>query len=110
MAKKLESPAGDGGAFGCLAGRLDGSKDKPKHRRMQFQPGADECIYRLGRALQKGRLKAWGFNFVRSVLRHNMRRGWKPSEKQLTAMRGLVAELAEPDEDLIDGGDDDCAA
>ena len=78
----------------------------------QYQPCADECVYRLGRALRAGRLEpdSWGFNFVRSVLKHSKRPAWVPSPKQLGAMRRLVTELAEPDEDLIDGGDDDWAA
>ena len=78
----------------------------------QYQLCGDECCYRLSRALRAGRLKPgeWGFNFTRSILRNNKRRDWKPSEKQLIAMRRLVAELTEPDEDLIDGGDDGWAA
>ncbi len=79
----------------------------------QFLPGVDECVFRLGRALRAGRLEpdSWGFNFVRSILRHCKRRGWEPSEKQLDAMRGVLADLAESDGALIDdGGDNDCAA
>ena len=72
--------------------------------RKTFQPGADECVYRLGRALRAGRISRddWGFGFTLSLLRHNKRPGWIPSAKQLSAMRDLVAELAEPTEALID--------
>ena len=76
----------------------------------QYQPCADECVYRLRRALRAGRLgpDSWGFNFTRSILRHSKRRNWEPSDKQLYSMRALVAELAAPNEDLIDdGGDND---
>jgi hypothetical protein len=73
----------------------------------QYLPCSDECVWRLGRALRMGRLESgsWGFNFTRSILRHSKRRNWQPSNKQLGAMRCLLAELAEPVEDLIDGGD-----
>ena len=74
----------------------------------QHLPCADECAYRLGRALRKGRIGRddWGFGFTLSILRHSKRRDWKPSEKQLSAMRRLVAELAEPDAgSLIDEAD-----
>ena len=76
-----------------------------------YLPCADECVFRLGRALHKGRLEpgTWSFNFVRSVLRHSKRRGWTPSPKQLENMRRVLAELVEPDEDLIDEADDDAA-
>ena len=76
----------------------------------QYQPCIDERCYRLGRALRAGRLEpdSWGFNFTRSILKQNKRRDWMPSERQLSVMQKLVAELAEPDEDLIDdGGDND---
>ena len=78
-----------------------------------YQPCVDECVYRLRRALRRGRFEpdSWGFNFTRSVLRHSKRAAWVASPKQLAAMRGLVAELAEPDTGPLvdDGGDDDCA-
>jgi hypothetical protein len=76
-----------------------------------FQPGADECAWRLGRALRQGRISRddWGFNFTLSILRHNKRRGWEPSAKQLSVMRQLVAELAEPGEALIDEADYEAA-
>ncbi len=38
MTQKLESPAGDGGAFECLAGRLDGSKFTPEFDVAQLEP------------------------------------------------------------------------
>ena len=72
-----------------------------------YQPGSDECICRLRRALRAGRIARdeWGHDFVLSILRHNKRRGWKPSPKRLRTMRRLLAELAEPDDSLIDEGD-----
>ena len=77
----------------------------------QYQPCIDECCYRLGRALRAGRLKPgeWGFNFTRSILRQNKRANWQPSERQLSAMQKLLAELAEPDTGPLidDGGDHD---
>ena len=71
-------------------------------------PGQDECIFRLRRALGKGRLKPdeWAFNFTRSVLRHSKRADWVPSPKQLESMRRVLTELAAPNEDLIDDGGD----
>ena len=73
-----------------------------------YQPCSDECIFRLHNALRAGRISrdSWGHGFTRSLLRHNKRRGWIPSPKQLRAMRKLVAELAAPNEDLIDDGGD----
>ncbi len=83
----------------------------PISDKTQFQPCSDECVYRLRRALRAGRLEpdSWGFNFTRSILRHSKRRNWEPSDKQLYSMRTLLIELAAPNEDLIDGGDDDAA-
>ena len=78
---------------------------------MLFQPSSDECAWRLARALRMGRIsrEGWCFGFVLSILRHSKRRGWGPSENQLSAMRRRVTELATPDTGpLIDdrGGDD----
>ena len=72
-----------------------------------YQPGSDECISHLHRALRAGRIArdSWGHGFTLSLLRHNKRRGWKPSPKRLRTMRRLLAELAEPDDSLIDEGD-----
>jgi len=113
MTLKTKSPAGDGGAFECLAGRRDTSKDNPNIASTQYQPCADECLYRLGQALRAGRISRdnWAHGFTLSLLRHNKRRSWVPSPKQLKAMRALVAELAEPDTGpLIDKDDGDDAA
>ena len=49
MTQKQESPAVQGGAFGCLARRLDTSKDNKTHDKTQlsrsaFQLGGDECV------------------------------------------------------------------
>ena len=73
----------------------------------QYQPGSDECISHLHRALRAGRIArdSWGHGFTLSLLRRNKRRGWKPSPKRLRTMRRLLAELAEPDDSLIDEGD-----
>ena len=66
-----------------------------------YQPGSDECFSRLNRALRTGRIArdSWGHGFTLSLLRHNKRRGWKPSPKRLRTM------LAEQDDSLIDEGD-----
>ncbi len=111
MTRKQESPAVQGGAFECLAGRRDTSKDRANHRERQFQPCADECLYRLRRALRTGRIEpySWGFNFTRSVLKHSKRPAWVPSPKQLAAMRSLVAELAAGAESFIDEDDGNAA-
>ena len=68
----------------------------------------DELVWKLGQRLRAGKISRdeWSHGFVRSILKHNKRRGWIPSPKQLKAMRALVAELAEPNEDLIDDGGD----
>ena len=70
------------------------------------QPSADECTYRLGRALRMGRIirDDWGHSFTLSILRHSKRPGWEPSEKQLTAMQALLAGLSVPNT-LIDEAD-----
>ena len=102
------------GAIVVKAGERFTDQNSHKLDERQLQPGADECIYRLGRALRMGRIgrDSWGFDFTRSILRHSKRRGWIPSPKQLYAMRNLVAELTEPDTGPLidDGGGDDQAA
>jgi hypothetical protein len=35
----------------------------------------------------------WAAGFAHSVTKQSRRRGWEPSEKQLSVMRGLVADL-----------------
>ena len=111
MAEKRSARGGDAGAVNAGKHFTRHISDKPDER--QPPPGADECCWRLGRALRMGRISRddWGFDFTRSILRHSKRRGWIPSPKQLYAMRNLVAELAEPDAGpLIDDGGDDAAA
>jgi hypothetical protein len=73
-----------------------------------FQPGVDECVWRLQRALRNGRINPdeWGFGFTLSLMRHVKRRGWKPSDKQLFAMRRLVAELSVQTDDVLIDADD----
>ena len=44
MAQKQESPAGDGGAFECLAGPRDTSEDNPSIASTPYQPGTDKCV------------------------------------------------------------------
>ena len=107
--KTEKARAGDAGAeVGTTRSVNTTSCSKPVIE-TQYLPCADECCYRLGRALRMGRLgrDGWGFNFTRSILRHNKRRNWEPSEKQLSAMRRLLGELSEPiNGPLID--EDDC--
>ena len=43
---------------------------------------------------------AWASGFARSILRNSKRPDWNPSEKQLSCMRNLVADL------FANGGDD----
>ena len=72
----------------------------------------DELVWKLGQRLRAGKISRddWSHGFVRSILKQNKRRGWMPSERQLSVMQKLVSELAEPDEDLIeDGGDNEAA-
>ncbi len=110
MAERQSARAGDADAVKADRRFTGQNSHKPDER--QLQPGADECCWRLGRALRMGRISRddWGFDFTRSILRHSKRRGWIPSPKQLYATRNLVAELAERDEALIDDGGDDAAA
>ncbi len=61
MPQPQKNPAGKGGALDCLAGRLDSSEYSHNPNEPQFQPGADECIYRLGRALRMGRVRRQSF-------------------------------------------------
>ena len=69
----------------------------------------DELVWKLGQRLRTGKISRddWGHGFVRSILKQNKRRDWMPSERQLSVMQKLVSELAEPSENLIDGGDND---
>ncbi len=102
---KKRPPGGTGVGVSSVGRFCTTSGSRPSDQ-TQYLPCADECAYRLGRALRKGRISRddWGFGFTLSILRHSKRRDWKPSEKQLSAMRRLVAELAEPDS-LIDEAD-----
>ena len=110
MRRPMENArAGDAGAI-VRSGRIFAKQNCYNRDETQTLPGPDECIWRLARALRKGRLEGWGINFARSILRHNRRRGWMPTPKQLASMRNLVAKLVEPNEALIDGGDNDWAA
>lgn len=50
----------------------------------------------------------WLKSFARSIARHGKRAAWRPSEKQASLMRRLVAELgtaAEPELTLIEEDD-----
>lgn len=47
----------------------------------------------------------WERGFTRSILRMARRKDWLPTQKQLSAMRRIVAERAQPDEiELIEDG------
>ncbi|MDH3669342.1 MAG: hypothetical protein OEN23_20705 [Paracoccaceae bacterium] len=79
---------------------------------MSFQPCAEECIHRLGRAMRRGAFErgTWAHGFTASLLGQAKRRNWHPSDKQLHAMRRMLAELAEPEGALIDWDDSGEAA
>ncbi len=91
----MENPA-QGGVSECRSGKLDNPDDTRKIHDPQaaaggefaaevvYQPCADECCYRLARALRAGRLDpdSWSFNFTRSVLKHSKRTAWVPSPKR----------------------------
>ena len=112
----MKNPA-NGGVSECRTGWLDTPDDTRKFHEPQagarvisdevvYQPCSDECCYRLARALRAGRISrdSWAHGFTLSLLRHNKRRSWIPSPKQLRAMRALVAELSEDTGPLIDDG------
>ena len=100
-----KSPPGGAGVQVEVDGSSTTYSSRPSGQ-TQYLPCANECAYRLGRALRKGRIARddWGFGFTLSILGHQKRRGWIPTPKQLATMRRLVAELAEP-ESLIDEAD-----
>ena len=105
MPQKLESPADDGGAFECLAGRRDTSKDRQFRRALQCSAKVDELLWRLGDALRTGRLDGWERDFAKSLL-GQAKRGrsrWNPSAKQLATARRILDGLAYPAENLNDG-------
>ena len=62
----------------------------------------DELLWRLGRALRAGRLTEWERGFALSLLGQAKRPRWNPSAKQVATLRRVIAELAEPADDLID--------
>lgn len=108
MTKKPKEPAaGDGGAPGCLSGRLDAWLDRRICWAIQYCAEVDGLIWRLNRALQTGRLKGWERSFAMGVLDQAKCRRWSPSNKQLATMRRLIAGLAA--ETDIDETDSDCA-
>ncbi len=113
MTRKQESPAVQGGAFECLAGRRDTSKDKPNHRALQDSAKIDELLWRLGDALRRGRIEGWERDFAKSIFGQAKRRRsrWNTSVKQLATLRSVIAGLAEADTGpLIDEDDGDAAA
>ncbi len=75
-----------------------------------LQPGADECVYRLGRALRMGRIVRddWGYRFVTSIVEQSKCPGWTPTAMQLSTMRAFLAGLSVPDA-LIDEADNAAA-
>ncbi len=109
MAKIGSAGRGVPGATVVKAGERFTRQNSHNRDELQFQPCADECIYRLRRALRAGRIgrDSWGFDFTRSILRHSKRRNWEPTPEQLQSMRCLLADLAEPSESLIDDGGGD---
>ncbi len=98
--------ARDGDAGAVRAGRRLTPEHSRNRRALQCSAEIDELLWRLGDALGKGRLTDWELNFARSILGQAKRgRGrWSPSEKQLAAVRRIIAGLAEPAENLIDDG------
>ncbi len=73
--------------------------------RKPHQPGADECVKRLGLAIGAGRISRddWGYSFATSIVEQSKRPGWVPSGMQLSTMRAFLAGLSVPDADpLID--------
>ncbi|WP_424990653.1 hypothetical protein [Fluviibacterium sp. S390] len=43
----------------------------------------------------------WIKGFVKSIARHGKRANWKPSDKQASIMRRLIAEMGAPTDDAI---------
>ena len=78
--------------------------------RKPHQPSADECVYRLGRALRMGRISRddWGYRFATSIVEQSKRPGWAPSAMQLSTMRAFLAGLSVPDA-IIDEADNAAA-
>jgi hypothetical protein len=58
----------------------------------------DEKLWRLGDAMRRGRLDAWGFNFAKSVLGQAKRRGpsWHPTPRQSAVIDKVLAEARQP--------------
>lgn len=72
----------------------------------QAEPGdrphtVEELLYWLPSALRRD-LTTFDRSFVLSVLARSKRRGWAPSDKQLSIMRRIVAEMLKPDADDFD--------
>jgi len=108
MRRRKENPAaGDGGAPKCLAGRLDAWLNNRIRWAIQYCAEIDELIWKLGRALQAGRLSGWERDFAMGVLDQAKCRRWSPSKKQLSTMRRLTGGLAA--ETDIHEADSDCA-
>lgn len=47
----------------------------------------------------------WAEGFAKSMVKQSYRKGWKPSPKQLSVMRGLVSDLFTHAPDPDQGGD-----
>lgn len=52
---------------------------------------ADECLFWFPQ-IARAATNSWARDFANSIVVQSRRRGWKPSPKQLTLMRRLVAE------------------
>ena len=105
MRRCMENPARSAtGGVRCFAGRLNTQDNSRNRRALQDSAKIDELLFRLGEALRLGRLDGWELNFAKSVLgQAKARRSrWSPSEKQLAAIRRIIAGLAESSEDLVD--------
>lgn len=67
-------------------------------------PDIDRLLFNWPRVIADA--KGWARGFALSIQRARKKPGWKPSERQLSVMRQLVAELpttiGEEDPDLID--------
>jgi len=96
--KRRDPAAGDGGVPKCLAGRLDTYLNNRIRWAIQYSAEIDELVWKLGHALQAGRLTGWERGFAMGVLDQAKSPRWCPSGKEVATMRSLIAALA------VDGG------
>ncbi|MDU9005757.1 hypothetical protein [Sedimentitalea todarodis] len=67
------------------------------HTRQNFQTAAspdeiERLLFHMP-AVASSAENDWAAGFAKSVCRQSYRKGWKPSPKQLSVMRGLVSDL-----------------